>query len=217
VGQEKGRLIWPQAWPQTGKKSVGFTATACRVLLAARRTVLCSSAFSLAPPLRSTGCGGALFARFLATSGRPTSPSHSSSATASGLPDNVPAATGGDCWRSPGSRAKGFCACQGLRRRGVGMCLAISTPAVLLSVGRKTSAPRTCLTPLNTSPAPSPVNHVCPRGQLVHHLGPVRFATQKRRSMSNISKFSVREWLVPPVLLPIFFGLLIAAAVVIQW
>jgi hypothetical protein len=35
--------------------------------------------------------------------------------------------------------------------------------------------------------------------------------------MSNISKFSVREWLVPPVLLPIFFGLLIAAAVVIQW
>src|SRR5271166_4414877 len=38
------------------------------------------------------------------------------------------------------------------------MCLAISTPAVLPSVGRKTSAPRTCLTPLNTSPAPSPVN-----------------------------------------------------------
>ena len=61
-------------------------------------------------------------------------------------------------WRSPGSRAKGFCACQGLRRRGVGMCLAISTLAVLPSVGRKTSAPRTCLTPLNTSPAPSPVN-----------------------------------------------------------
>jgi hypothetical protein len=61
-------------------------------------------------------------------------------------------------WRSPGSRAKGFCACQGLRRRGVGMCLAISTPAVLPSVGRKTSAPRTCLTPLNTSLPPSPVN-----------------------------------------------------------
>jgi hypothetical protein len=56
------------------------------------------------------------------------------------------------------SRAKGFCACQGLRRRGVGLCLAISTPAMLPSVGRKTSAPRTCLTPLNTSPAPSPVN-----------------------------------------------------------
>jgi hypothetical protein len=26
-----------------------------------------------------------------------------------------------------------------------------------------------------------------------------------------------REWLVPSVLLPIFFGLMIAAAVVIQW
>ena len=46
--------------------------------------------------------------------------------------------------------------CEGLR--GASMCLAISTPAVLPSVGRKTSAPRTCLTPLNTSPAPSPVN-----------------------------------------------------------
>ena len=30
-------------------------------------------------------------------------------------------------------------------------------------------------------------------------------------------KFSVREWLVPPVLLPIFFVLLIAAAILIQW
>src|SRR5580704_15365993 len=47
-------------------------------------------------------------------------------------------------------RAKGFCACQGIRRHGVRMCLAVSTPAVLPSVGRKTSAPRTCLTPLNT-------------------------------------------------------------------
>jgi hypothetical protein len=35
--------------------------------------------------------------------------------------------------------------------------------------------------------------------------------------MSNISNFSVREWMVPPVLLPIFFALLIAAAVLIQW
>jgi hypothetical protein len=34
--------------------------------------------------------------------------------------------------------------------------------------------------------------------------------------MSNIPKFSLREWLVPPVLLPIFFVLLIAAAVLIQ-
>jgi hypothetical protein len=35
--------------------------------------------------------------------------------------------------------------------------------------------------------------------------------------MSNVQKFSVREWLVPPVLLPIFFVLLIATAMFIQW
>jgi hypothetical protein len=35
--------------------------------------------------------------------------------------------------------------------------------------------------------------------------------------MSNINKFSVREWLVPPVLLPIVFVLLVAAAMLIQW
>jgi hypothetical protein len=35
--------------------------------------------------------------------------------------------------------------------------------------------------------------------------------------MSGIHKFNIREWLVPPVLLPIFFALLIAAAVIIQW
>ena len=35
--------------------------------------------------------------------------------------------------------------------------------------------------------------------------------------MANINKFSVGEWLVPPVLLPIFFALLIAAAIFIQW
>ena len=33
--------------------------------------------------------------------------------------------------------------------------------------------------------------------------------------MSNPAKFEFREWLVPPVLLPIFFVLLIAAAVII--
>jgi len=35
--------------------------------------------------------------------------------------------------------------------------------------------------------------------------------------MSNVSKFNFREWLVPPVLMPIFFVLLIAAAVIAQW
>jgi hypothetical protein len=34
--------------------------------------------------------------------------------------------------------------------------------------------------------------------------------------MPDIAKFDIREWLVPPVLLPIFLGLLIVAAVVIQ-
>ncbi len=34
--------------------------------------------------------------------------------------------------------------------------------------------------------------------------------------MSNIFKFSVREWLVPPVVLPIFFVLLIAVLMLIQ-
>ncbi len=43
-----------------------------------------------------------------------------------------------------------FCACQGLRRRGAGSCLAMTTLTISPSVGRKTSAPRTCLTPLNT-------------------------------------------------------------------
>jgi hypothetical protein len=34
--------------------------------------------------------------------------------------------------------------------------------------------------------------------------------------MSDTGKFDFREWLVPPVLMPIFFVLLIAAAVVMQ-
>ncbi|MGB6284719.1 MAG: hypothetical protein WBG18_09935, partial [Xanthobacteraceae bacterium] len=54
----------------------GFSYRACACDTASRlcvRTVLCRSAFSLAPPLRSTGSAAAeaaLFARFLATSGR---------------------------------------------------------------------------------------------------------------------------------------------------
>jgi hypothetical protein len=34
--------------------------------------------------------------------------------------------------------------------------------------------------------------------------------------MPDTPNFNFREWLVPPVLMPIFFGLLIAAAVVLQ-
>ena len=39
----------------------------------------------------------------------------------------------------------------------------------------------------------------------------------KAVNMSNIDKFSIREWLVPPILLPIFLVLLVAAATFIQW
>jgi hypothetical protein len=35
--------------------------------------------------------------------------------------------------------------------------------------------------------------------------------------MSNIDKFSIREWLVPPILLPVFLVLLAATATFIQW
>ena len=35
--------------------------------------------------------------------------------------------------------------------------------------------------------------------------------------MSKLPAFSLREWLVPPVLMPIFLVLLVAAAMVIQW
>ena len=34
--------------------------------------------------------------------------------------------------------------------------------------------------------------------------------------MSDISRFNFREWLVPPVLVPLFFGLVIAAVVLIR-
>ncbi len=34
--------------------------------------------------------------------------------------------------------------------------------------------------------------------------------------MSDTGKFDFREWLVPPVLMPIFFALLVAAAVIVQ-
>jgi hypothetical protein len=40
---------------------------------------------------------------------------------------------------------------------------------------------------------------------------------QQAVSMSDSPRFSLREWLVPPVLLPVFFVVLIAAAMLIQW
>jgi hypothetical protein len=35
--------------------------------------------------------------------------------------------------------------------------------------------------------------------------------------MPNFRGFNLREWLVPPVLMPIFLVLLVAAAMVVQW
>jgi len=35
--------------------------------------------------------------------------------------------------------------------------------------------------------------------------------------MSDTLKFDLRDWLVPPVLLPIFFALQITTTVIIQW
>jgi len=31
------------------------------------------------------------------------------------------------------------------------------------------------------------------------------------------SRIYLREWLVPPILLPVFFGLVVAVAVIVQW
>jgi hypothetical protein len=35
--------------------------------------------------------------------------------------------------------------------------------------------------------------------------------------MSKLPAVDLREWLVPPVLMPVFLVLLVAAAMVIQW
>jgi len=35
--------------------------------------------------------------------------------------------------------------------------------------------------------------------------------------MSGIQKFDLREWLVPPILVPLFLGLIVAGAVIVRW
>jgi len=35
--------------------------------------------------------------------------------------------------------------------------------------------------------------------------------------MPDPQKFNLREWLVPPILLPIFLGLVVAGAVIVRW
>mgnify|MGYP007073116262 CR=1 FL=1 len=45
----------------------------------------------------------------------------------------------------------------------------------------------------------------------------LRSRHNKAVSMSNIQKFDLRAWLVPPILLPLLFGLVVAGAVIVQW
>lgn len=35
--------------------------------------------------------------------------------------------------------------------------------------------------------------------------------------MSDIEKFDLGGWLVPPIMVPLFFGFIIAGAIIIQW
>jgi hypothetical protein len=35
--------------------------------------------------------------------------------------------------------------------------------------------------------------------------------------MSGIQRFDLREWLVPPILVPLFLGLILAGAVIVRW
>jgi hypothetical protein len=35
--------------------------------------------------------------------------------------------------------------------------------------------------------------------------------------MSTIQKFKLSEWFVPPIMVPVFLGLVIAGAVIIRW
>lgn len=39
----------------------------------------------------------------------------------------------------------------------------------------------------------------------------------KAVNMPDIQKFDLREWLVPPILLPLICGLVIAGAIIMQW
>ena len=162
------------------------------------RTVLCGPAFSLVPPLGSPGSAAAraaLSARFVATMGG----SNFSTPCLVGYglrPSRRGPGLGrpGRRWRSPGSRAEGLHACQVLRRRGVTGRLAIATPDMWPSAGRRASAPRTWFTPLHGWPTRTPVNASRQASRpAVHELGAsvVRYA------------FTVEDFhLLPPAGLP---------------
>jgi len=81
--------------------------------------------------------------------------------------------------RPPGSRAKSFHTCQGLRPRRAGRALAITRPSMSPSVILTTSAPETILlSRLNGWPMHSPVNASSASSRIpTHDSGPMRFAT----------------------------------------
>ena len=146
------------------------------------RTLLCSSAFSLVPPLRSTGSAAAktaLFARFSATSGR----SDFSLALIVGYGLRPSRRHPGHDWwglrwRSPGSQAKGFCACQGLRRRGAGSYLAITTRTISPSLDGKHQRPELVLRRSIPGLTHSPINRSLAASRPhAHDSGPVWLAT----------------------------------------
>ena len=108
--------------------------------------MLCWPAFPSVPALRSTGSAAgrpALFAGFPATttgsdfSGPCITAYHSSSLRCGPAVSNRRPGP-----RPPGSRARGFHTCQGLRPRRVGWALALTYPSMLPSVLLNTSAPR---------------------------------------------------------------------------
>jgi hypothetical protein len=66
-------------------------------------------------------------------------------------------------------------------------------------VGKRVSAPAITVQPLAS-------------------IGDREFELPPKKAVSmSIQKFNLREWLVPPILVPAFLGLLIAGAVIIRW
>ena len=146
------------------------------------RRVPPSSVFPLAPALGSTGSAAgrpASFAGFIATTAgsdfsRPCIIGYGSSPSRCG-----PTAHGR--WsgvRSPGSRARSVCTCQGLRPRGTGDALALTRTPVLPSAVTTASASRLIISRLNGWPMHSPAD-ASPAASRpeTHGSGPVWIAT----------------------------------------
>lgn len=147
------------------------------------RRVLCWSAFPLVPVLGATGSAADrsdLFVGFAAT----TTGSDFSGSCIIGYDSSSPrcgpaVSTRRPSPRSPGSRAKSFHTCQGLRPRRVGQALALTRPSMLPSVISNTSAPglpkfsRLHGWPMCSPADASPISSRRP----THGSGPTRIAT----------------------------------------